>query len=146
VVVKSDDLGRRDHFVREGLTLTILGQLKIDGGPVAHEDDRDTKLAGSLYSSFDNLMGGIIAPHGIDCNSHTLGSRLLLLLFLLDHELAIVIPTIRADVMCTDKLVAVPTMDKGAMIVPEAHLDFAVSIALPTVGYFLLWICHSTSS
>jgi hypothetical protein len=37
-------------------------------------------------------------------------------------------------------------MDKRAMIVPEAHLNFAVSIALPAVGYFLLWICHSTSS
>jgi hypothetical protein len=91
-------------------------------------------------------MGGIIAPHGIDCNLHTLGSRLFLLLFLLDHELAIVIPTVGADMMCTDEFVAVPTMNKRAMVVPEAHLDFAVSIALPAVGYFLLRICHSTSS
>jgi hypothetical protein len=91
-------------------------------------------------------MGGIIAPHGIDCNLHTLSSRLFLLLFLLDHELAIVIAAIPADMVCTDKLVAVAAVDKRAMVIPEAHLDFAVSIALPAVGNFLLWICHSTSS
>ena len=51
------------------------------------------------HSPLDNLMGGMIAPHGIDCNFHTLGCRLFLLLFLLDHELAIVVPTVRADVM-----------------------------------------------
>src|SRR5664280_3629158 len=146
MVVKRDDLGRRDDFIGEWLALTILGQLKIDGGFVAHEDDRDTKLAGSFYGSLDNLMGGIIAPHDIHCNLHTLGSRLFLLLFLLDHELTIVIPTIWADMMRADRLVAMPTSDKRDTIVPETHLDLAVSIALPAGGYLLLWICHSTSS
>jgi hypothetical protein len=67
-----------------------------------------------------------------------------LLLFLLYDELAIVVSTVHADVMGADQLVAVCATDKTAEIADKGKLDFAVSVALPAVGYLLLRVSHST--